>query len=255
MQTPQPDHAGGGWRDVIVRLGRWRAMVAITAFSILLSMLLVYVSMHVFFQGQFMQSALLMGAAVPAIVAPLATHLVVTLVFDLERARAELTRLATRDGLTQLYNQRHFSAQLGIEVPRALRGRRPLAVLMIDADRFKDINDRHGHATGDHVLQQLAAACATSLRPYDVLARYGGEEFVLLLPDTALAQACDVAERIRASVAALQLHSPKGEPIAATVSIGVAVLQADDPAPLAVVERADAAMYQAKRAGRNRWAC
>lgn len=255
MGGPQQVFSSDGWRGVIVRLGRWRAMLAITGFSVLLSMLLTYLLMQWLLQGQFIGTALFMAALVPAIVAPLATHLVVTLVFDLERARGELTSLAHRDGLTQLFNRRHFVEQLNVEAPRALRGKRSLSVLMIDADHFKQINDHHGHATGDHVLRQLALACGRGLRPYDLLARFGGEEFVLMLPDTGLPEACEVAERLRADVAALQLASLAGEPVAVTVSIGVAALQADDSTVSALVERADIALYAAKRDGRNRWAC
>jgi diguanylate cyclase (GGDEF)-like protein len=101
----------------------------------------------------------------------------------------------------------------------------------------------------------MAQACQSSLRPYDLLARFGGEEFVVLLPEATLAQACEVAERVIAAVAALEPATPTGEPLRVTVSVGVAVLASTDSGGTSLLHRADAALYQAKRNGRNTWAC
>ena len=205
--------------------------------------------------GAYLRVALLIGALVPAIVAPLAAHFVVTMAFEMEQARSELHRLATRDSLTQAYNRRYLVERLEAEAARATRTGQPLAVLMIDADQFKTVNDRFGHATGDRVLQHIADACAASLRPYDLLARYGGEEFVVLLPETTLPQAGEVAERVLAAVAQMKLDMLAGEPLAVSVSIGAAVLASTDSGGAALLQRADVALYQAKRNGRNCWAC
>jgi len=247
--------AAPGWRRLLLRWGRWRALLAITAFSVCASLALTAGFFAVLGLAQHRGLALLIGALVPAIVAPLAAHGVVTLVFELERARAALHVLATRDSLTQAYNRRYLLERLELEVGRAVRTGQPLAVLMIDADEFKAINDRFGHPTGDRVLRCLAEVCGRTLRPYDVLARLGGEEFAVLLPETALQQACDVAGRVLTAVSQLQLDSVAGEPLTVSVSVGVGVLASADRGGAALLERADAALYQAKRNGRNQWAC
>jgi diguanylate cyclase (GGDEF)-like protein len=126
---------------------------------------------------------------------------------------------------------------------------------MIDADHFKEINDQHGHSVGDLVLQKIATACAQCLRPYDTFARYGGEEFVALLPSTSLEQACEIAERVRATVSELVIISPSDRAIPVTISIGVAKLLVGETQTESMMRRADQAMYEAKRAGRNQWVC
>jgi diguanylate cyclase (GGDEF)-like protein len=244
-----------GWRRLLLRWGRWRALMAITAFSVLASLVLTTALFAALGLVAHLGLALLIGALVPAVVAPLAAHAVVKLAFELEQARAALHHLATRDSLTQAFNRRYLLERLELEVGRAVRTGQPLAVLMIDADEFKSINDRFGHATGDRVLRRLAEVCGQTLRPYDVLARLGGEEFAVLLPDTALQQACDVAGRVLTAASQLQLDSVAGEPLTVSVSVGVGVLASADRGGAALLERADAALYQAKRNGRNQWAC
>jgi diguanylate cyclase (GGDEF)-like protein len=105
------------------------------------------------------------------------------------------------------------------------------------------------------VLQKIATACAQCLRPYDTFARYGGEEFVALLPSTSLEQACEIAERVRATVSELVIISPSDRAIPVTISIGVAKLLVGETQTESMMRRADQAMYEAKRAGRNQWVC
>lgn len=162
------------------------------------------------------------------------------------REARRMRTLALNDELTQLPNRRAILASAGLLIQR---GR--LAVLMIDADHFKAINDVHGHAIGDQVLVRLAARLPAGLRAHDRLGRIGGEEFLALLPEASLEQAVAVAERIRHAVAAVALETDAG-PVRMTVSIGVAALMSG-PLPLAeLIERADAALYRAKAQGRNR---
>ena len=167
-----------------------------------------------------------------------------------EAAQADLRRLARIDPLTGALNRLALE-----EEARRLFGRAGapsgLAVLMLDADHFKAINDRHGHAGGDRVLAALAHGVGARLRPGDVLGRVGGEEFLVLLPHTDLATATALAEELRAHVASQPLGLD-GLAQAITVSIGVAVRDATDGDADALIRRADHSLYEAKRAGRNR---
>jgi diguanylate cyclase (GGDEF)-like protein/PAS domain S-box-containing protein len=163
----------------------------------------------------------------------------------------ELTRLANTDALTGLLNRRRFMECASSEFARAGRYRRELAILMLDVDHFKHINDTHGHATGDQTLMNMAQCMQRLLRATDWPARWGGEEFAVLMPETTLAGAALLAERLRAELAALEVETPGG-PLRFTISIGVAARADDDRHFMALMERADAALYAAKHGGRNR---
>jgi len=166
-----------------------------------------------------------------------------------ERLREALEFLATRDPMTGSLNRRAFFARAEIEWARATRTKRPLAAIASDIDFFKKVNDTHGHHVGDLVIKDYARRAGATLRLPDLLARFGGEEFVILLPETALADACRVAERIRQEIATQR--DPALPPY--TVSLGVAVASDDGPADLeALLAEADAALYRAKQGGRNR---
>jgi diguanylate cyclase (GGDEF)-like protein len=165
------------------------------------------------------------------------------------RAAREMEQLATIDGMTGIYNRRHFLALADREWDRARRYGRPLSFLMIDIDYFKAINDRFGHEIGDRAIVHVANLAGGCKRTSDVLARIGGEEFALLLPETELAQAEAVAERLRCEVA----KSPLAEVShSATVSIGVAAADDDMRGLSDLMKKADQALYAAKRNGRNR---
>ncbi|WP_448192795.1 sensor domain-containing diguanylate cyclase [Azospirillum sp. sgz301742] len=168
-----------------------------------------------------------------------------------ERLNEELQHLATVDPLTGMWNRRHFLELANRELERARRYDRPLCVLMLDVDHFKWINDAHGHATGDTALVELAATCRVTLRGSDLLGRLGGEEFAVLLPETDTQCACEVAERLRCAIAAIDLPSPTG-PIRLTASIGVAAMHPADASVEKPLSRADEALYRAKAEGRNR---
>ncbi len=162
---------------------------------------------------------------------------------------ADLEALAFRDELTGLANRRFALRQLGALVSRARRHEQDVSVLMVDADRFKALNDRHGHAAGDAVLRGLAERLAERVRREDVVARFGGEEFLVLLPDTDAEGAAAVAEDLRAAVAAKPF--PVGRlALPVTVSIGWATRGDEDAERL--VARADRALYAAKASGRDR---
>jgi diguanylate cyclase (GGDEF)-like protein len=166
----------------------------------------------------------------------------------LTQANAELLSLATHDGLTGVYNRRRFDEKLTEYTLLFRRTGRPFSLLLIDADHFKRINDTHGHAVGDEVLQQLAQLIQSSLRTTDFVARYGGEEFAVLLPEIAKPDTPEVvAEKIRVAVA--EAHFPVIGQV--TVSIGIGLADPADNNHNALIKRADQQLYQAKAAGRN----
>jgi diguanylate cyclase (GGDEF)-like protein len=168
-----------------------------------------------------------------------------------QQAYAErLTLIARTDELTGLPNRRAFFEAAEAERARAVRYRSQMAVLMLDIDNFKLVNDTHGHRAGDLVLMHLGETFGVVLREIDVLGRVGGEEFAILLPETGLASAAEVAGRLRAAVEAASVPRPEGTPLRITISIGVACLQGDENLDT-LVSRADTALYQAKRDGRN----
>ncbi|WP_448189546.1 diguanylate cyclase [Azospirillum sp. sgz301742] len=173
-------------------------------------------------------------------------------VTERKRFESELKILATTDPLTGLSNRRAFLSAAERELGRVRRYGRPAAVLMFDIDHFKRINDTHGHAVGDVALQRVAAACRELLRDSDLVGRLGGEEFGVLLPETDTASALDVAERLRAALAAAVVPAPEGATLTLTASIGVAVCEARDGSIEQALGRADRALYRAKGAGRNR---
>jgi two-component system cell cycle response regulator len=163
----------------------------------------------------------------------------------------ESQRLATTDPLTGLMNRRAFTAAAVREVERASRYRSPLAVLMLDVDRFKLINDKRGHTSGDAVLAAIGKLLGTQLRKLDFVGRWGGEEFTVALPSTDLEGGTIVAERIRSAIAAMTVKDARHEPVPVTASIGVASYQEGDTVDT-LVDRADRAMYVAKTSGRDR---
>jgi diguanylate cyclase (GGDEF)-like protein len=174
---------------------------------------------------------------------------------DTRRQVAELEELATRDALTGVANLRHFHHLAALERNHAQLMGRPFALLALDIDHFKAINDRFGHAGGDTALKAFAGVCREALRECDILGRIGGEEFAVALPNTGLDGACTIAERLRALVERLAIPHPGAEPLHFTVSIGVAsCTYGDGPAPEVadLLARADKALYCAKEAGRNR---
>lgn len=168
----------------------------------------------------------------------------------LRESERQYRHLSETDGLTGLFNSRLFFERISREIERAIRYHRPLALLAMDADNFKQINDTYGHLEGDCVLQRLATVIRECLRRTDSAYRYGGEEFMVLMPESTLASAALVAERIRQSFAELEHPLPEGRRFRATASIGVACHLPGDSAD-SLIKRADLAMYRAKRRGKN----
>jgi diguanylate cyclase len=174
---------------------------------------------------------------------------------ELRKANAMLSELSVRDGLTGLYNRRHFDAALNTELRRATRNLKPVSLLMIDVDCFKALNDGYGHQRGDDCLREVARVLEKHpRRGYDVVARYGGEEFVVLMPDADANAAHLAAESIRTAVHALRIEN-EGSTVDNVVTVSIGVFcenppRSDEPEDL--VRYADEALYAAKRLGRNR---
>ena len=171
-----------------------------------------------------------------------------------ERAtQAELRRLASVDELTGIANRRWFSAMAGRELERCRRFNHPLALLMIDIDHFKQVNDTHGHAIGDEVLRAFTRVLESNLRSLDLLGRLGGEEFAVVLPEADQAAAEQTAERLRSAVEAMAIPLADGSHIRLTASVGIAMPAESATEPLdGMLARADTALYTAKHGGRNR---
>jgi diguanylate cyclase (GGDEF)-like protein len=164
-----------------------------------------------------------------------------------------LEQLANTDSLTGCATRRYFMALAEKEVTRVHRYGGHLSLLMLDLDRFKDVNDRHGHLVGDRTLVKLAQVFRSALRDVDLVGRLGGEEFAALLTETAHAEAMDVALRLHQSIARAEVPlQPASPPLHFTASIGVATLSPRDAGIDALLERADKALYQAKNTGRNK---
>lgn len=271
-------------------LGRWRlrleAALALAFLTVLIVMTGGHDSPYVFgylvLVGGAALSVASLGAAVLAIVSSVAYILAVVLAFEAppmtsadfgqvafnliaialvmyvasvigreqRRARDEALRLSRFDSLTSLFSRAYFMAELEQEIQRATRTRRPFAVAMIDLDGLKAANDRFGHEWGDHLLRAVAEAVRGDIRVTDVAARYGGDEFVLMLPETDLAGAMLVADKVRADIARVALPHD-GAVVRTSASIGIVTFPDDGRTSAELMRRADLAMYEAKRRGRD----
>jgi diguanylate cyclase (GGDEF)-like protein len=169
----------------------------------------------------------------------------------LKRLTARLRTHADTDDLTGISNRRAFFRLAQRELSRSQRAGSDSTLLMMDIDYFKRVNDRYGHQVGDRVLVNISATLGRELRQYDLLARLGGEEFAALIPETGTQRALEVAERLRRAVAAI-VHDGDCPDLTPTVSIGVAVSHASQLELDPLISQADAALYQAKDAGRDR---
>ena len=249
-----PTASRPGWRALILRLGHHRSVGLLTLFSVTMSIVLTTLATWWTLDmstGERVFTSII-AIAVPAVIAPLVGHVMIGLVLDLDRVQTELERLASRDPLTGVFNRAYFMERLEAEAGRHFRTGDPLTLLMLDAAHFKSINDTFGHTTGDRALIAIASTCESLMRATDIFGRYGGEEFVALLPSTSRSEAVAIAERIREAIAGLQLVNDSGQSIPITVSVGISILMSPDPGYRRLFDSADGALYDAKRAGRNR---
>jgi diguanylate cyclase (GGDEF)-like protein len=169
----------------------------------------------------------------------------------LREKNKQLEEFSITDSLTGLYNRSHLMETLAGEVARSRRHYRPFTLLIMDIDHFKSYNDTYGHLAGDEVLRRTGLLLKESIRNCDYAARYGGEEFIVILPETGPEDGVETAERIRNQIAEKEMGSD-GTPLKVTVSVGVASFPKDGDDPHSLMKRADVALYEAKRRGRNR---
>ncbi|MCA1804668.1 MAG: diguanylate cyclase [Xanthomonadaceae bacterium] len=172
----------------------------------------------------------------------------------LRQQNRQLEKLSITDNLTGLYNRNKLDEILSEQLRRFRRSQKPFSLLMLDIDHFKQLNDTHGHLAGDQVLVGVAKTLAESIRSVDYAARYGGEEFIIVLPETNMSTARELAERICTRVRD-SLYPYRDQALAVTLSIGVADIRSSDDDADAIIARADRVMYEAKEAGRNRVCC
>ena len=231
-----------------LRLGRTRAVLALTALVTLSSLAVTLAVVWALGGNPAIAAACVLASTL--LLTPLIGGVLLGLVFDLEAMRAELDILAARDELTEVYNRRHFMVMAEREWARCRRYDMPAALLLFDADHFKQVNDNHGHLAGDLLLREIARAAGATLRQADVLGRFGGEEFIVFLPHADQLGALDAAERIRERVSGLQLEW-NGAMVRTTVSVGVATLDTAHDTLASWIQDADRALYAAKDAGRN----
>jgi two-component system cell cycle response regulator len=171
---------------------------------------------------------------------------------DLRQSVTNTLALAVTDELTGLYNRRYFDRHLSLMIEKARDQDRDMAVMLIDMDFFKSVNDNHGHDVGDAVLREFAVRLKRNIRGVDLACRFGGEEFVVLMPDTDYRQAQGVAERVRLAVAERGFDTSEPRALSVTCSVGVALNEHATDTPELILKRADVALYRAKREGRNR---
>lgn len=181
------------------------------------------------------------------------------ILFDLESKNFVLDQAAKFDSLTTALSRAETFARIEIEIKKSFRNKHSIAFLMIDIDHFKGVNDQYGHPLGDQVLISLAKRCQDELREVDIFGRVGGEEFLIVLPESNLRQAEEVAERLRLAVCTKPCASHNGHPISIAISLGISVFHPTmekDLLPAALLKKyyelSDQAMYRAKESGRNK---
>jgi diguanylate cyclase (GGDEF)-like protein len=191
--------------------------------------------------------------AFPAAFSPYLLIVALPVVIVLRRfmMHAQLVTASRMDTKTGLLNALTWQREAELEVSRSVRIRSPLAIAVVDVDHFKAINDQHGHLSGDAVLALTAATMAALLRDYDIVGRFGGDEFAICLPHTNAQEARQVTERLRDKISQISTHSPGEAPVQITISIGVASLESSSRSLDELIAAADAALYQAKKSGRN----
>lgn len=233
--------------DALLLMGLARAVLIATLVSIALSVMVCGTAIYVTMPNTMVNEWIYFAIITPSVVAPLVSLAIFTMAYELAEARAALANAAATDPLTGVGNRRKFFEFADRDLARSRREKTPIALVMLDIDHFKALNDRLGHACGDDALVAVSAACTARLRQTDLLCRWGGEEFIALLPMCGLNDAVRVAETLRNAVETMQVE---GIDQSVTVSLGATEISFDDDLRSAIA-RADEQLYRAKAAGRN----
>lgn len=249
--APQPRGATGlTLRDLLLASPRWVGTAIVTLLSVIVSVTLAFVAAGTLLPEPHYPVALSIAAVIPLLVATPISWFLIGLYHELDAARAEAQRTARTDLLTGALNRRRFVELAERELARATIDGTAVSLILLDIDNFKRINDRYGHRVGDDVLRHVAQACAATLRPGDHLARWGGEEFVALLPRVGLADAVNLANRLRLAVSDCTYLGLE-EPISISASLGVSSTDLGTRALDRLTVLADHAMYEVKRQGKD----
>lgn len=237
------------WLDWAAAVGAVRVTVGLTAFSVLLSVVVTVLVFQIA-DAELPAAGWAATIAAPTVITPLITWYVMKLLIRIHALEAQMRELATYDPLTGLFNRRAFLVGVDSLSRLTQRARHSMALIFIDIDHFKSVNDQYGHAAGDQVIRAVARVIKTSVRDSDLCCRLGGEEFVLAMSGASASAALAKAEQIRLKVAQTSIETEAGT-LHCTVSLGVAA-QFGVLDPERAMADADAALYQSKRQGRNR---
>ncbi|HQR59786.1 MAG TPA: GGDEF domain-containing protein [Methylophilaceae bacterium] len=237
-------------RHFLRRRGVPLVTLMLTLFSVVLSVLAGLVITPLFI-GPIRVGTVIATIIIPGITVPPIIWLTMRILYELDLAERKLQILSVTDDLTGIYNRRHFVRAAEMALAYAKRYSENLAMILIDLDLFKNVNDNFGHQSGDQVLIEVVRRTSDCLRASDTFARYGGEEFVVLLPSTDLEGAKSLAERIRMRIGQCPVHVD-GKTIPLTISAGVTILEPHDDGIDPLLQRADKALYTAKQGGRDR---
>ena len=237
-------------RQFLQKFGVIRVTILASIVTIILALIITSIAQSLTHQSDW-TLGIILAVLCPLLLATPVYYQVFKLVKKLGETEAELKLLAREDSLTRTYNRRYFTELAEREVERCQNLSQPLALLLLDVDHFKIINDSYSHLVGDQVLVQIGWSIRQIIRDTDLLGRYGGDEFLLLLPNTNRSQALSLAERICTAIARRKFKSDCGL-VQITVSIGVANAYASQDSVMMLLRKADKALYQAKNAGRNR---
>lgn len=250
VDYPPRSRRFSGW---VYRTGVVRGTLLFAVLTSMGSLVLTWLILRVFLDHGHMGNAFWISLLVPLPFTLALGGIGMHLVASLEQAWRAVNEMAMHDALTGLSNRRHFIPAAQRELDLAQRHQQALAVLLLDVDHFKVINDAFGHLHGDAVLVEIARRCQHALRATDLLARWGGEEFIMLLPNTPLPQALQLAERVRAAIVREPRLRIEGQDVEVTASLGAVGLAPGQTLSLdELIRRADSALYQAKSAGRDR---
>lgn len=239
-------------RELIRKLGRLNTVILITVFSVLLSVTITFVISYSISGYENLAVALPISMVVPLIAAPASSWPLMGLLIKIDHLEKEMRELATFDSLTGLLGRRAFFHDAKSFINLAKRERISFSVIVLDLDKFKTINDKHGHLAGDEVLKHFASTIKSLVRKSDLIGRLGGEEFALLLPNTSRVEVCALSERLHQSIRRSNVYYDKVA-ISYSVSMGVVSLGPNEMDTIeSALKQADQSLYHAKEKGRDR---